>query len=95
MLTVTRDESLRGGTSCSKVLPFWKEAGSKYDGSGVSKYEGMRWIRRYDRISGNPMITSMQLSITLALIFRRRLSDLVTSLKRVKSKATVPYIELL
>ena len=95
MPTLTRDESLRGGNSWSKVIPFWWEAGSKYDGSGASKYEGVRWIRRYGRISGNPMITSMQLSITLAFIFRRRLSVFVTSLKRVKSKATVPYIELL
>ncbi len=37
----------------------------------------------------------MQLSITLASILFRRLSDLVTSLKKVKSNTTVPYIELL
>ena len=68
---------------------------SKYDGSGVSKYDGMRWIRRCVRISGNPMITSMQLSITLSVIPRKTLSDFVTSLKKVKSKTTVPYILLL
>ena len=32
-----------------------------YAGSGVSKYDGMRWIRRYMRISCSPIITSMQL----------------------------------
>jgi hypothetical protein len=52
---------------------------SKYEGSGVSKYDGMRWIRRCVRISGNPMITSMQLSITLAVIPRKILSDFITS----------------
>ena len=40
-------------------------------------------------------ITSIQLSITLASIFFKTLSDLVTSLKKVKSNTTVPYIELL
>jgi hypothetical protein len=61
----------------------------------VSRYDGMRWIRRYMRISGNPITTSMQLSITLAVIPRKTLSDFVTSLKKVISKTTVPYILLL
>ncbi len=39
--------------------------------------------------------TSIQLSITLASIFFNILSDLVTSLNKVKSNMTVPYIELL
>ena len=43
------------------------------------------------RMSGNPMITSIQLSITLAVIPRKVLSDCVTSLKKVKSKTTVQY----
>ena len=43
------------------------------------------------RISGNPMITSMQLSIALAVIPRKILSDFVTSLKKNKSKTTVPF----
>ena len=43
--------------------------GARYVGSGLSKYEGMRWINRWERISGNPMITSIQLSITLASEF--------------------------
>ena len=41
------------------------------------------------------MITSIQLSITLASILFKMLSDFVTSLKKVKSNTTVPYIELL
>jgi hypothetical protein len=45
--------------------------------------------------SGKPMITSIQLSITLASIHFKILSDFVTSLKKVKSNTTVPYIELL
>ena len=45
-------------------------------------------------MSGNPTITSMQLSITLALISRITKSDRVTSLKRVKSNTTLPYTEL-
>ena len=40
-------------------------------------------------MSGNPIINSIQLSITLALIFRKMFSDLVTSLKRFKSNTTV------
>jgi len=43
--------------------------GSKNVGSGVSKYDGMRCINRILRISGKPIITSMQLSFTLASIF--------------------------
>ena len=62
--------------------------------SGVSKYKGMRWMRRCDRMSGNPTITSMQLSITVALMLRITWSVRVTSLKRVKSKTTLPYTEL-
>ena len=69
--------------------------GARYVGSGLSKYEGMRWINRWERISGKPMITSIQLSITLASILFKILSDFVTSLKKVKSNTTVPYIELL
>ena len=41
--------------------------GARYVGSGLSKYEGMRWI------------TSIQLSITLASIPFKILSDFVTS----------------
>jgi len=63
--------------------------GSKNVGSGVSKYDGMRCINRILRISGKPIITSMQLSITLASIFRSILSDFVTSLNKVKSNTTV------
>ena len=69
--------------------------GTRYVGSGLSKYEGMRCINRWERISGKPMITSIQLSITLASILFKILSDFVTSLKKVKSNTTVPYIELL
>ena len=46
-------------------------------------------------MSGKPMITSIQLSITIASILFKMLSDCVTSLKKVKSNTTVPYIELL
>ena len=45
-------------------------------------------------MSGRPTITPIQLSITLALISRRTWSVRVTSLKRVKSNTTLPYIEL-
>ena len=69
--------------------------GTRYVGSGLSKYEGMRCINRWERISGKPMITSMQLSITLASILFKILSDFVTSLKKFKSNTIVPYIELL
>ncbi len=68
---------------------------ARYVGSGLSKYDGMRCTNRWERISARPMITSIQLSITLASILFKRLSDFVTSLKKVKSKTTVPYIELL
>ena len=69
--------------------------GTRYVGSGLSKYEGMRCTNRWERISGKSMITSIQLSITLASILFEILSDFVTSLKKVKSNTTVPYIELL
>ena len=69
--------------------------GARYVGSGLSKYEGMRCTSRWERISGRPMITSIQLSITLASILFKILSDFVTSLKKVKSNITVPYIALL
>ena len=69
--------------------------GTRYVGSGLSKYEGMRCTNRWERISGKPMITSIQLSITLASILLKILSDFVTSLKKVKSNTTVPYIVLL
>ena len=39
--------------------------GTRLVGSGLSKYEGMRCTNRWERISGKPMITSIQLSITL------------------------------
>jgi hypothetical protein len=68
---------------------------ARYVGSGLSKYEGMRCTSRWERISGNPIITSIQLSITLASMLFKILSDFVTSLKKVKSNTTVPYIELL
>ena len=55
----------------------------------------MRCTNRWERISGKSMITSIQLSITLASILFKILSDFVTSLKKVKSNTTVPYIELL
>ena len=42
--------------------------GTRYVGSGLSKYEGMRCTNRWERTSGKPMITSIQLSITLASI---------------------------
>jgi len=41
------------------------------------------------------MNTSIQLSITLASILFKVLSDFVTSLKNVKSNTTEPYIKLL
>ena len=44
--------------------------GSLFGWTCTSKYEGSGWIRRCERISGNPIITSMQLSITLAVIPR-------------------------
>ena len=69
--------------------------GARYVGSGLSKYDGMRCTIRWERISGKPMMTSIQLSITLASILFKILSDLVTSLKKVKSNTTVTYIELL
>ncbi len=40
-------------------------------------------------------ITSIQLSITMASILFKILSDFVTSLNKVKSNTTVPYIEWL
>jgi hypothetical protein len=45
-------------------------------------------------MSRRPIITSVQLSITWALMLRRMLCDFVTSLKKVKSKTTSPYIKL-
>jgi len=48
-----------------------------------------------DRRSGHPMIISIQLSITQARILVKMLFDCVTSLKRIKSKTSVPYMELL
>jgi len=53
----------------------------------VSKYDG---INRMVRISGRSIITLMQLSITLASISCSTLSDLVTTLNKVKSNTTVP-----
>ena len=54
--------------------------GTRYVGSGLSKYEGMRCTNRWERISGKPMITSIQLSITLA------------SIKKVKSNTISNYL---
>ncbi len=53
------------------------------------------WIKGVE-VGGDSMyaLTSIQLSITLALMLVKMSSDCVTSLKRVKSKTTVPYIEL-
>jgi len=62
---------------------------SRNAGPGASKYEGMRCISRCFWISGNPMMTSKQLSITLTSIHSNTLSDL--ALNRVKSNTTVPY----
>ena len=49
--------------------------GARYVGSGLSKYEGMRFTSRWERISG-------KLSITLASILSKISSDFVTSLKK-------------
>jgi len=69
--------------------------GTRQVGSELWKYASMRCTSRWERISGKPMITSIQLSITLASILFKILSDFVTSLKKIKSNTTVPYIELL
>ena len=52
-------------------------------------------MSRCARISGNSTTTSIQLSIKLAHKLVKISSDCVTSLKRVKSETTGPYIELL
>ena len=36
--------------------------GTRYMGSGPSKYEGMRCTNRLERIAGKPMITSVALT---------------------------------
>jgi hypothetical protein len=61
----------------------------------MSCFVSLRTNKAIVRISGKPIITSMQLSITLASILLKTLSDFVISLNKVKSNTTVPYIELL
>ena len=91
LVSLRTNEAIVGGVLACEI-PC---GGTRYVGSGLSKYEGMRSINRWERISGKPMIISIQLSITLASIFFKILFNSVTSLKKVKSNTTVPYIELL
>jgi len=92
-LDVQRDE-LTLAVLCKIAVVEWvlisgMYVGSRYASSGASKYDGMQCMSRFCRISGNPMMTSIQLSITLASIYY-----LVISFHKVKSNTTVPYTEL-
>ena len=91
LVSLRTNEAIVGGVLACEI-PC---GGTRYVGSGLSKYEVIRCIDRRERMSGKPMITSIQLSITLASILFKILSHFVTSLKKVKSNTTVPYMELL